>query len=276
MAPFSKPVLRFFFLWMVVGVVVFLGLIKMTAADRALNPVSGDLLIQLLAFLPLIWFLLSHFFGKLNLLYFFNTGPGEKTWKKLMLFWIVIFLFTTGVEGLQLLLINWLVPESSSAWMEGPVLLRDQNVVINMVNIILVVLIAPLMEEFVFRGLILQRFMRKTSAPQALILSSILFGILHFEFLLSATLFGIFMGLVFLKTRNLWVPVILHVANNGCIVLLNVLQYHDGTWTVDQVQSLWPLYLSSILLIPGLVYFTRDFWPDAKTSLPYAYNQNNG
>lgn len=276
MALFSKPVLRYFFLWMVVGVVVFLGLIKMTAADRTLNPVSGDLLIQSLAILPLIWFLLSHFFRKLNLLHFFNPGPGKKTWKRLMMFWIVIFLFTTGVEGLQLLLINWLAPESSSAWMEGPVLLRDQSVVINMINIILVVLIAPLMEEFVFRGLILQRFMRKTSAPKALILSSIFFGILHFEFLLSATLFGIFMGLVFLKTRNLWVPVILHVANNGCIVLLNVLQYHDGTWTVDQVHSLWPLYLSSILLVPGLVYFTRDFWPDPKTSLPYAHNQNNG
>jgi membrane protease YdiL (CAAX protease family) len=91
-------------------------------------------------------------------------------------------------------------------------------------------------EEFFFRGIILSKFERSMGQKKALIWSSIIFGVLHiftdFVFpillggnvgtvvflgsfmLIQQILSGLNFGIVYMKTRNLFVVVIIHYLNN--------------------------------------------------------------
>ena len=132
------------------------------------------------------------------------------------------------------------------------------------------------MEELVFRGLILQRFMVKTSTTRSIIISSILFGILHFESWLTATVFGVVMCLLFIRSQNLWIPILFHLANNASVVAVNILQHRQNhTWSIDQIVSLYPLYLVGLISIPFLFHFIKKNWTKEDFILPYTVNLKN-
>lgn len=78
------------------------------------------------------------------------------------------------------------------------------------------VIIAPILEELVFRGLMFTRFCRGMPAPAALILASTIFGALHGTLLWAAYGFigGIAMTLVFMKYRSLYAPMLMHAVFN--------------------------------------------------------------
>lgn len=78
------------------------------------------------------------------------------------------------------------------------------------------VLVAPVVEELVFRGLVFTRFCRAMPAPAALILASTIFGAMHGTLLWAAYGFigGVAMTLVFMKYRSLYASMLLHCVFN--------------------------------------------------------------
>lgn len=273
MNPFSKPLLRFFFMWMFGAVLAFAALVKLAQRDHALDQTSGGLLIQFVTFIPLIWFLLSHLFQELDIRPFFMSKIQGVQPKELLLIWSILWIFIYGLEGIQILLINWISPELVPDLLEGPIYLYDHTMIINVLNIILAVILGPVMEELVFRGLILQRLMVKFTAIKSLLVSSVLFGLLHLESWLSAAIFGLVMGMIFIKTRNLWVPILLHVANNAMVVLVNVWHFRNGDlWTIEEVKSRWLFYVLGLVMIPFLIYLLKKYWPKSNVELPYVLN----
>lgn len=82
--------------------------------------------------------------------------------------------------------------------------------------IISVVLIGPVCEEIIFRGIILEGLSQKYNTIKALIFSSLIFGLIHFQPLqiISAFFAGLIFGWIYLKTQSLWVVIVLHVINN--------------------------------------------------------------
>jgi membrane protease YdiL (CAAX protease family) len=103
-------------------------------------------------------------------------------------------------------------------------------------NVILVFIVfcfaIGLFEEVVFRGLILTVLLQrlpqtKTGILQAIVLSSLVFGVLHFvNFVAGANpfdtllqigysfLMGMLWAVVYLKTKNLWMAIVLHALYN--------------------------------------------------------------
>jgi len=89
-----------------------------------------------------------------------------------------------------------------------------------------------IMEEMVCRGYILNNLMQVTNKYAALIFSSLVFAFLHllnphasFIPILNIFLAGIFLGISYLYTRNLWFPIGLHLFWNfmqGPILGFNV------------------------------------------------------
>ena len=77
--------------------------------------------------------------------------------------------------------------------------------------------VAPVIEEFLFRGLILQGFLSRYSVRKSIIGSAVLFGIIHLNVLhvIGITALGALFSWVFVRTRSL-VPCILgHSLHNG-------------------------------------------------------------
>lgn len=81
---------------------------------------------------------------------------------------------------------------------------------------ITMVIAAPIFEELIFRGIILDGLLRRYSPLKSIILSSVLFGILHlnpWQFV-TAMGIGIFSGWVYYKTGKLSLCVLIHLTNN--------------------------------------------------------------
>lgn len=85
-----------------------------------------------------------------------------------------------------------------------------------------VVLIGPICEEIIFRGIILEGLLKNYSTQKAIIFSALIFGLIHFIPIqvINAFFMGIILGWIYLKTRSLWICIALHVINNGLSVLL--------------------------------------------------------
>ena len=82
---------------------------------------------------------------------------------------------------------------------------------------VLSVAILPAMcEEFVHRGMILSGTSKVIGYKKAIVLSSVLFGLMHLNIsqFFYATILGLLMGLVVAMTRSIWPAVILHFTNN--------------------------------------------------------------
>ncbi len=78
------------------------------------------------------------------------------------------------------------------------------------------VIAAPIVEEILFRGIVLRSMLKFTPAWAAILISSVLFGAYHLNIVQAAyaTLMGIAAGILYEKKRNLLFPILVHFANN--------------------------------------------------------------
>ena len=112
-------------------------------------------------------------------------------------------------------------------------------------------IIAPIAEELLFRGLVFHMFNRHMNVKVALIVQGLLFGAFHMNIVqgLYASVLGIVLGMAYLLTGSLWIPIIIHIVNNSVALLL------PEVWMSDPL-ILWGL-MSLLLLVPlglGLLY----------------------
>jgi membrane protease YdiL (CAAX protease family) len=135
---------------------------------------------------------------------------------------------------------------------------------------IMIVLIGPVMEEIVFRGIILTRLAVKWDLKRAILISSLFFGLLHGDDGgVGAFVFGVIMAVLYVKTRTLAIPIILHMLNNaigyGFMLIPTV---KDQSATIDQLQSgIWLGIFLTVISLPGLIYYLWKNWPKRESEL---------
>jgi hypothetical protein len=80
-----------------------------------------------------------------------------------------------------------------------------------------VVILGPILEEIVYRGILLEYLAQKYGNLKALLVTSFLFGLIHLNWHQSINAFfmGLLMGWVYLKTRNLLHTLAFHMIQNG-------------------------------------------------------------
>ena len=86
-------------------------------------------------------------------------------------------------------------------------------------SLISVIIIAPIAEEFLFRGFLYSQLKRTKLGPWgAITLSSLLWTVIHFQYeiliLIVLFVFGMFLGYVRMAYNSLSLPIILHAMNN--------------------------------------------------------------
>jgi membrane protease YdiL (CAAX protease family) len=95
----------------------------------------------------------------------------------------------------------------------------DQMMSNGVATVISVCILAPVLEEMLFRGVILRSFLRLYSRWVAILASSAIFGLAHlniYQFMV-ALLIGSIAGWLYERTRSLWPCILLHAAYN-CVV----------------------------------------------------------
>jgi membrane protease YdiL (CAAX protease family) len=89
------------------------------------------------------------------------------------------------------------------------------------VAVITTCVIAPFVEEMLFRGLFLRSFLWNYGALRAIIFSSLLFGAAHlnvYQFVIASTL-GLLSGWLYVATRSLWPCIFEHAIYNSGVML---------------------------------------------------------
>lgn len=132
------------------------------------------------------------------------------------------------------------------------------------------IVFAPLAEEFIFRGVLLQRWAVRWNLPIGIIMSSVLFGILHVNNPLGLTMFGVIMALLYIRTRSLWVPIIAHAINNIVAITPELLFPSTETFKLEDLQQSWWIGLIGLCLAaPTLIHFISKSWPQKNAKPPY-------
>jgi membrane protease YdiL (CAAX protease family) len=128
-----------------------------------------------------------------------------------------VLMIVPGVSfltGLLNLLVQSVLPLSA----EDEAMFADM-LEIGAVPIFFTCVAAPLLEEMLFRGVILRSFLHQYSRKQAIVWSALIFGLAHLNAYQCVTAFilGLVLGWLYERTRSLWPSILLHAAFNGYV-----------------------------------------------------------
>jgi len=128
------------------------------------------------------------------------------------------------------------------------------------------VLVAPLTEELLFRGLILRGLLRRGSVTSAIVLSALLFGLMHLNpwQSITTTMMGLLLGWWTVRTGSLQPALAAHALNNSSVLWHRHLPFEvtgfnnaDVMSATTQFQPLWFDAIGVALLAAGIVWLHR-------------------
>jgi uncharacterized protein len=151
-------------------------------------------------------------------------------------------------------------------------------------NLFITIILAPAVEETLFRGYLFSKWGEAIGVKKAIILSSLVFGILHIieGGFLAQFFLGVLWCLVYMKTKNLFIPIGLHMLHNGLTLLsLYLLQLTNqgGVKGLDlasvteafKVMGLIGLVFM-IILLPISLLLLRGLYKHNTNTVPYLSN----
>lgn len=134
-------------------------------------------------------------------------------------------------------------------------------------SVLALVVVAPVTEELLFRGLILHGFLSRYRVRAALLTSALLFGLFHlnpWQFVHTAAI-GLLFAWWFLRTRSLIPCIFGHALNNGQVFILrdifglDISGYTAPVGGQVQFQPLWLDAVGAVLLVFGIWLLARLF-----------------
>jgi len=122
-------------------------------------------------------------------------------------------------------------------------------------SFITIVLIAPIFEELIFRGIILDGFLKIYSPKKSIIWSSILFAFIHLNpwQAIGAFLIGLFIGWIYYRTQSIIPCILIHFTNNLMAFLIFVLSSNNVLTFSDLVDN-------KIIFITLIISFSTMFY----------------
>jgi uncharacterized protein len=133
-------------------------------------------------------------------------------------------------------------------------------------GVVLLVVVAPLTEELLFRGLILTAFLPRYGMNRAVVYSAILFAVMHLNPYQASVgiAMGMLLGWLFVRTRSLWPCIIAHGLFNAHAPVARWLSDHTTIHiqgfiapmmnpAVVEFQPTWLDGLGAVLLVVGVL-----------------------
>lgn len=214
----------------------------------------------------------------------FGTFPAWRTLGRYS-FWVVPFL-ALAIASIYLLFLplsyvlpgfvkSWYLEDSTiMIWQRG-----DNYILANAVNYLTIVLVAPVLEEFFARGILLTRWSVKWGVPRAILASSVVFALLHTNFL-GAFCFACAMAILYIRTKSLFIPISLHILNNLIAWIMGSLTMDLDTSaayeTIAEFQESWQLGLITLIIsIPCVILFWRRYISNTDWRVPYLTEFSN-
>lgn len=135
-----------------------------------------------------------------------------------------------------------------------------------LLDALLIAVLPALCEEFLHRGILLQGT-KHSGFNKSIIISSILFGLLHFDInkVFYAFVLGLILGFVSVVSKNIWVPIIMHFVNNFLAVYLDYAQINGwfgsgfystiNSWANSGALSVFLISLVTLVIVVALLIY---------------------
>ena len=221
-------------------------------AEKGVTYATG--IAMVLAGIVMIWHLIHFKYVKFNLKSF-GEVPSRTIWLSIPLILGAMTFFNLCSEFVEL-----------PNWMENEFLGMSRNVF----GIISVAIMAPLVEELLFRGAIEGHLLRQGKKPWvAILISSLIFGLIHinpaqvpFAFAIGAVF-----GWLYYRTDSMVPGIIGHFINNSiaCIQMATMSEETLHTKTVDLIGEgpTYALFAASLALMIGSFLYLKKHLPTA-------------
>lgn len=159
----------------------------------------------------------------------FNESKSKFLFKKSMVSCICMILGFVLVKSV--IISNWIlylhiVPSKNvfNTYMQNATIIN--TIVIS----IQVIIIGPIIEELIFRKILLGKLLEKFSNRpiKAIVYSALIFGIIHLNIIQGVAVFGggIILGLIYYYTKSIKATIFAHILNNFLIIIPNPI----GLW----------------------------------------------
>lgn len=135
----------------------------------------------------------------------------------------------------------------------------NNNIWSNIFLFLQVVILAPVLEEIVFRGIVMQS-MRRFGDTFALIMSSMIFSLIHANFVQSpnAFLMGIVIGYFVLRSGSIKIGIYIHVVNNFLSFAMDILsRYMNEDYFFIVFRTIQAVYV--LIGIVALLYILKKY-----------------
>lgn len=126
------------------------------------------------------------------------------------------------------------------------------------------VVLAPIFEEYIFRGRLISLLRHSVSPSVAVLLSSLIFAFSHGVSIVTVSAFvaGILFGYIYILRRSIIAPIILHMCNNAIAYALMVLSYRDEPIEkiIDTSISYTLIYgIAATITLVGIIHIIHTF-----------------
>ncbi len=126
----------------------------------------------------------------------------------------------------------------------------------SVIYVLTLVVFVPIIEEIIFRGVILKGLLTKHSAKKSIIISTIIFTVVHVNPSLfpQAFLFGLLSGWIYYKTKSLGFSIILHSTTNLFSLLSGYFSFKFGSPIISSSSDFYGDYSIIIILISIILF----------------------
>jgi len=198
-------------------------------------------------------------------------------------FFVPLIIMTIGVVWVSIILLDLVSPDLAEwyfDWLNSVELFEigpDTTLIQYGLIFFVGAVFAPLVEEIIFRGIMVERFGAKYGYKSAVIFSSLIFGVLHMD-IIGAFVFGVVLSVLYLRTRSLLLPFLIHAANNGAVALLIFFDESINLEPMDSIETylenIWIGFLLFVGSFGWLIWFLKDNWKIVHESEPFPLKTN--
>ena len=203
--------------------------------------------------------------------------------KSILVITITLFAFNIGLSCLMLYQLSFIFPK----YVEH--LINDREYT-NLLEMVLwcfsIMFFSPLIQEFLFRGVVMQKWVLKWGIKIGIIASSLLFALLPFRYdlIIPMFVFALICSILYFKNNNLISPIISHFFYNTLAINFNSMIFFLTPETernvfvsVEVYQDYFQSLLNPIIFLIAvsasfIIYFIYKNFPRNNAIIPYYAN----
>ncbi len=165
---------------------------------------------------------------------------------------------------------TWMRNLETSAEETTNLLLTGTSVWDYLGNLLFVGVFAAVAEEFFFRGALQQLLVKLFKSNHTGVwMTAFIFSLMHLQFygFLPRIILGVILGYLFVWSKNLWIPILIHFLNNALVVTFSYFFKENSVYQSIENIPVTPTFIITGLLSLGLmVYLLKLYQTKARVA----------